>query len=188
MRRLLLTLASFVVAMACWAAPAQGQAPSRDSVTGTAADFLGRAVPLIFDASSGPQGENPTGTVQIFFQTGSVTCLSVQGNRAVIGASWPLPPVPFVAPNLLIYVVDGGDIGDPPPDIIGTVPVAQVPTVCPAPGGHEDRFIFAGNITVVDAQRPLPTSKEQCKNGGWLSFPLFTNQGQCVAFVNHGGP
>jgi len=32
-----------------------------------------------------------------------------------------------------------------------------------------------------------PTSKDQCKNGGWRSFtnPSFKNQGQCIAFVNH---
>jgi hypothetical protein len=30
----------------------------------------------------------------------------------------------------------------------------------------------------------VPTSKEQCKNGGWRNFPQFKNQGQCVAFVN----
>ena len=32
-----------------------------------------------------------------------------------------------------------------------------------------------------------PTSKDQCKNGGWKSFtnPSFKNQGQCVAFANH---
>lgn len=27
----------------------------------------------------------------------------------------------------------------------------------------------------------LPTSKAQCKNGGWRNFPQFKNQGQCVA-------
>lgn len=32
-----------------------------------------------------------------------------------------------------------------------------------------------------------PTSKDQCKNGGWQTFnnPSFRNQGQCVSFVNH---
>jgi hypothetical protein len=30
-----------------------------------------------------------------------------------------------------------------------------------------------------------PTSKEQCKHGGWQQFG-FKNQGQCIAFVNHG--
>jgi hypothetical protein len=39
---------------------------------------------------------------------------------------------------------------------------------------------------VTDAQPPLPTSKEQCKNGGWLNFPEFKNQGQCIAFVERG--
>ena len=38
-----------------------------------------------------------------------------------------------------------------------------------------------GRISVV------PTSKEQCKNGGWRTFPGFRNQGDCVAFVaTHG--
>jgi DNA-binding beta-propeller fold protein YncE len=39
-------------------------------------------------------------------------------------------------------------------------------------------------VTVTPAQ--VPTSKEQCKHGGWRNFPQFKNQGQCIAFVNHG--
>jgi hypothetical protein len=31
-----------------------------------------------------------------------------------------------------------------------------------------------------------PTSKEQCKNGGWRNFLGFKNEGQCIAFVKHG--
>jgi hypothetical protein len=32
-----------------------------------------------------------------------------------------------------------------------------------------------------------PTSKDQCKHGGWKTFtnPSFKNQGQCVSFVEH---
>jgi hypothetical protein len=31
---------------------------------------------------------------------------------------------------------------------------------------------------------PLPTSREQCKNGGWMNCgTTFKNQGQCVSFV-----
>ena len=33
----------------------------------------------------------------------------------------------------------------------------------------------------------LPTTKDQCKNGGWRNFPGFKNQGQCVSFVATGG-
>jgi hypothetical protein len=34
---------------------------------------------------------------------------------------------------------------------------------------------------------PFPTSKEQCKNGGWRTFRGFKNQGDCVRFVATGG-
>jgi hypothetical protein len=33
---------------------------------------------------------------------------------------------------------------------------------------------------------PVPTSKDECKNGGWRSFGAFKNQGDCVSFVNAG--
>ena len=29
----------------------------------------------------------------------------------------------------------------------------------------------------------LPTSMDQCKNGGWKTFGVFKNQGDCVSFV-----
>ena len=29
-----------------------------------------------------------------------------------------------------------------------------------------------------------PTSKAQCKNGGWKNYPQFKNQGQCVDSVD----
>ena len=29
----------------------------------------------------------------------------------------------------------------------------------------------------------LPTSTDQCKNGGWKTFGVFKNQGDCVSFV-----
>jgi 6-phosphogluconolactonase len=32
----------------------------------------------------------------------------------------------------------------------------------------------------------VPTSKQQCKNGGWHNFPQFKNQGDCVSFVENG--
>ena len=34
----------------------------------------------------------------------------------------------------------------------------------------------------------MPTSKDDCKNGGWQNFtPAFKNQGDCVSFVATGG-
>lgn len=35
----------------------------------------------------------------------------------------------------------------------------------------------------VAVEAVLPTTKEQCKNGGWQAFGIFKNQGDCVSFV-----
>jgi hypothetical protein len=34
---------------------------------------------------------------------------------------------------------------------------------------------------------PLPNTKNQCKNGGWRTYGVFKNQGDCVSFVATGG-
>jgi hypothetical protein len=47
-------------------------------------------------------------------------------------------------------------------------------------------FDFAQDYVGTDA-KPLPTSKEQCKHGGWQTFGIFRNQGDCVSFVATGG-
>jgi hypothetical protein len=57
--------------------------------------------------------------------------------------------------------------------------------VCPAFPSIGLSAIFGGDITIHDAV-PFPTSKEQCKNGGWHDFSGFKNQGECVAFVERG--
>jgi hypothetical protein len=31
-----------------------------------------------------------------------------------------------------------------------------------------------------------PSTRSECKNGGWRNFPRFKNQGKCIAFVNYG--
>jgi hypothetical protein len=43
--------------------------------------------------------------------------------------------------------------------------------------------------TYVGPAPVRPTSKSQCKKGGWRQFsnPSFRNQGQCVKYVNHQG-
>ncbi|HEY8028181.1 MAG TPA: hypothetical protein VIE38_01600 [Gaiellaceae bacterium] len=49
---------------------------------------------------------------------------------------------------------------------------------------------FGGTFTSTLPNGPiplLPTSKDQCKKGGWQSFGVFKNQGDCVSFVATGG-
>jgi hypothetical protein len=41
--------------------------------------------------------------------------------------------------------------------------------------------------TYVDERPPAPTSKDQCKSGGWRAFPGFRHQGDCVSFIATGG-
>ena len=42
--------------------------------------------------------------------------------------------------------------------------------------------VIEGSISIFDAP-PLPTTTKQCKNGGWKTYGVFKNQGDCVSFV-----
>ena len=41
---------------------------------------------------------------------------------------------------------------------------------------------FASDVFVAKIAT-LPTSVDECKNGGWKTFGVFKNQGDCVSFV-----
>lgn len=159
------------------------QAPPQDSVTGLAATGEGRlSVQFTFDVHSGASGENPTGSVSfdaLLVDLGAleVSCLTVSGNRAsmIVLISSPSPPAPA---GVLISVEDNDGAAE---DRLAWNFVTTLPTECPVPS-EVGEPILAGDITVTDAQ-PFPTSKEQCKNGGWQTFGVFENQGDCVSFV-----
>jgi hypothetical protein len=165
------------------AGPATAQG-SQDSAVGGVLFF-----PLVsagFDARSGPQGENPGGSVTVesrgLVVGGPVTCLTVTGNRATIGFE-NVGDAPFR--GAFLFVEDNGTPGAGRDNIQTGQTLAAPPSVCPANTvvyGPEDTIEF-GEITVHDAQ-PFPTSKDQCKNGGWRNFgTTFKNEGLCVAFV-----
>jgi hypothetical protein len=187
----LAVLTSALVALAP-AAPAAA-VPVQDSVTGTATT-LGTDVPgspvvtWTFAATSGPGGENPSGTVRAaqppsdttFFE-GPVTCLNAHATVALLTIQTPqLGPVS-------IRVTDNAGAGAP--DLIESTP-SSLPATCsvPEPSYIRHDTVTSGDIVVVDAQPPLlPANKDQCKNGGWrASGAAFRNQGQCVAFVERG--
>ncbi|MES2213287.1 MAG: hypothetical protein V4473_00425 [Patescibacteria group bacterium] len=47
-------------------------------------------------------------------------------------------------------------------------------------------FMFSGVVsaTVINPGPQYPTSKDQCKKGGWMDFNgKFKNQGDCVSYV-----
>jgi hypothetical protein len=203
-RRLLLAVVGLVVAVSCTLPPAAaGQVPTEDSVVG---DGEGNFFLFDVDARSGPSGENPSGTATWHLGRASgptwtvdVTCLSVTGNTAVIGFSGTVSRPLITEPTAgLIRVVDAGgpnsgldsfefaeQRGDPSSGPLpGPTECSSFPSIFPFVNGPIS--ITSGDIVVTDAQ-PFPTSKEQCKAGGWRNFPDFKNEGDCVSFVATGG-
>lgn len=55
---------------------------------------------------------------------------------------------------------------------------------CIAVGSYDNGSV---RQTLAESFRALPTSKDQCMNGGWQSFGVFENEGDCVSFVATGG-
>ena len=170
------------------AGAAHAAAPTQDSVRATGnAPFVGSGgfFNLDFAVQSDPTGGNVSGRAAFnlggptgLLIDGPIICFHADGNTAYVAIdSSAFPGSPVVA-----KLVDGG-----------------------APGSGLDRFdaflsngsstncgfqpfaptpVAGGDVVVVDAP-PAPTTKEQCKHGGYAAFG-FTNQGQCVAFVQRG--
>jgi hypothetical protein len=181
------------------------QAPAGDSANGSARDCvqvlsngLCESHSVLMDAHSGPSGENPTGTVRYGFSfgtpsstgfgEGTVTCLSIAGNVATIGfTGQEFDEFIDVFVAGFVTVIDGGgpnsqldrfgvhftwaDPGEPRPG----------PTDCTRPG-NTPYVNDEGDVIVTDTP-VLPTSKDRCKDGGWRTFGVFKNQGDCVSFV-----
>jgi hypothetical protein len=153
-----------------------GEPVGEDFVTGS---FSAVGFVFTIDAHSGPSGENPTGEVTVSTrfgsQTGRVTCLNVASNRATIG-------VDLSATGSGFFFVEDNDGASQDRFVGAPSPTGDPPSVCPVDPLNPLSPILDGDITVHDTPA-LPTSKDQCKNGGWRNFPGFRNQGECVAFV-----
>ena len=154
-----------------------------DLVTGSGTYKGGPLLLLIF-AQSGPSGENATGTVGVIvsqtnFDAFDVFCLSVTGSRAVIGLSDLLGRHSFL-------VVEDNATPGAGADTLGFTPFAETSSCSQAPPVSTVVVVTEGDFEVVDGQ-PSPTSKEQCKNGGWRRYGTFKTQGDCVSFVATGG-
>ena len=189
-------VAALVVPSASTAALPAPQ-PMQDSVVGQAT-ILSQFRGLTVDAHSDADGSNPSGVAgagarSTYSVSGHVTCMTVLGNRATVGFAVDEGFSVNGGLGHLIFVEDNGTPGAGR-DLANDVEAGVPPTSCPSPTDEDlvpfpfipirPQPIEAGDITVVDAQ-PLPTSKDQCKNGGWRQYG-FLNQGQCVRFVATG--
>jgi hypothetical protein len=70
-------------------------------------------------------------------------------------------------------------------DVFGADPTGRSPADC-SPVTLLDSYTLTNGRAVVFDAPLLPTSKEQCKNGGWRNFAQFKHQGDCVSFVETG--
>jgi hypothetical protein len=153
--------------------------PGQDSVAGSVEIGLGMGVATYdIDAFSGPTGEGPGGTVIVrgpllHFDL-IVTCLRVSDSRAVIEAG--------DGDRLtLVLVLDDRPAGEPDRGSV-SIYFDRPPPACAAVDiGAAIDPVRSGSITVTDAPA-LPTTKDDCKHGGWAAFG-FRNQGQCVKSV-----
>jgi hypothetical protein len=170
---------------------------TRDFATGSGS--TAQVSSFNFEVSSGPSGENPTGSGTAVSDTPfpgtvytvmDVVCLSVTGSAATVveRLAENVAGIPYAK----VTVVDNGPAGSNldtfTPTLLpfGTFPFPAPDCSTPALPGI-DVHLTSGDIIVHDAP-PLPTTKDQCKDGGWPQFG-FANLGQCVAFVERGpGP
>ncbi len=189
-RRLPLVLGVALVGLV--SAPSAFAAGQLDTATATGSTTNGFSN-INVSAQSGILGQNPSGTVAFNVAglnlSGAVTCLSVTGpDKGAGSAGSPTTAVinfqntapPFVGVNT-VELVDNGGNGT---DLFTAAPTFRGPGDCSPLSVPTSPL--NGRAVVFDAP-PLPTSKEQCKNGGWRSFGVFKNQGDCVSFVaTHG--
>ena len=169
------------------AGSAQAAVPTQDSVraTGDAPSSMGSFFNLDFAVQSDPGGGNVSGHASFnlggpsgLLVEGPVRCLVVSGNTAYVSIdSSAFGHIPVVA-----KLVDGGGPGSGL-DRFDAFLSNGSSTNCGFGAFHENPVV-GGDVVVVDAPTP-PTSKEQCKHGGFGAFG-FTNQGQCVASVQRG--
>jgi hypothetical protein len=129
-------------------------------------------------ATSGPNGENPTGEIRLnelqqIFDRGPITCLAVSGNSATFN---------FVS-NFLAGMIVTAQVVDDSPDTFGIILLGRAATDCSPATPTVYPLTSGGDITVVDAQ--VPSTRDQCLNDGWKQYG-FANQGQCIAFVYYG--
>jgi hypothetical protein len=192
-------IAAGVVAVTALCAPTGvgAQAPGQDSleVTGATSDVFGATIfyrDIDVRAVSGPSGENATGRAFFFVQfvndairVGSetednVSCLAVTGSSAVLRFLGPF------GGSVIVKAVDNGPANSGLDEFLAVNDLGNPADCVWRDTQNRLQPLTSGDVTVRDAQ-PFPTSKDQCRNGGWRTYAVFKNQGDCVSFVATGG-
>jgi hypothetical protein len=169
-------------------APAAAQVPAGDSVIGSGTarfvspDLAGLTVPFSIDVRSGPSGESPVGSVQLLIPLDDPTCLAIRSGGGQVADEAVINLRNTLFGTRVLVRITGGTSG---PRVIG-LSVADSAGDCSFVPPVSIAEVIEGGISIVDAP-PRPTTRDQCKNGGWRTYGVFKNQGDCVSFVATGG-
>jgi DNA-binding beta-propeller fold protein YncE len=157
-----------------------------DSVTGS----LSPKSPAIIATGFGPEGVALTPDGKNAYVSNGDNTISQYSIDALTGALAPKTPAIVAAEGTggiavspdgkSVYVTnsDVGNIGQYNVDPSSGALSPKSPETVAA--GSGDAGIAVGRFPVS------PTSKAQCKDGGWRNFPQLKNQGDCVSFVETG--
>ncbi len=145
----------------------------------------GRAV--VFDAPD-PTSTSVSCSPSVFAAGDAAVCKATVTDTAGTGQSTPTGTVSFSSSG-------AGNFGGSPCTLSGSgasanCSVSYTPvsvgsgthTITASYGGDTAHNTSSGTASVTVKPR-VPTSRAQCKHGGWRNYPQFKNQGQCVAFV-----
>jgi hypothetical protein len=164
--------------------PASGQTTGQDSAAGDVITDPSRPESFVFDAHSGPSGENPSGSAFWIDRSltfgGPVTCLTVTGNRATIGFENHKDFAQDFKGGF-VFVEDGGSPGPGQDSARGGIAL-DAPTVCPPNTEIFTEFnaVTTGDLIVTDAP---PATYSQCRRAGWVKYGYATHA-ECIASVH----
>lgn len=178
-----------VVVVLALGTPAWAQSAAEDSVTGSGRTQDGLLSLITVDVRSEPDGADPHGLISFqaidILLAGPVRCLDVAGNTAVIGFTDEV----FGFGDFIAVAIDnrpaGSTVGPADEFLAARAPTSPIDCAGQLPSPLAGGPLAEGDIAVTDAPE-VPTSKEQCKDGGWRTFPGFKNQGDCVSSLPAG--
>ena len=193
-----LKLAILAIALCALAAPSVASAATTDSVTGTNVNTGAWNLGLD-NIQSGPNGENPTGSVKLIYPSGPnagtvavsypVICLRVEGNLAFIGLDGS--PVIAGAEGLAVARDNGIATPDAPIDKWAQfwAPNGDAQSYCDNPPVVTEFAVLnngfvrvLGDIAVTDGHAEPQNAADAKAN--WQAYG-FKNQGQAMAWWSH---
>jgi FG-GAP repeat protein len=107
---------------------------------------------------------------------GNTALIGGPGDNGVTGAAWVFTRSSSAWAQQGAKLTGGGEVGA---GVFGIVAIAADGNTALIGGPGDTGGIGAAWPFAVN----LPTSADQCKDGGWKSFGVFKNQGDCVSYV-----